>query len=42
MTEPVNRAMLLGNDGPPDATSLDQWADGAVATFLSAYRPSSA
>ncbi len=39
MSEPVNRAMLLGHDDPPHDTPLDQWADGAVTTFLAAYRP---
>lgn len=39
MSEPVNRAMLLGHDHPPHDTPLDQWADSAVTTFLAAYRP---
>lgn len=39
MSDPMNRAMLLGIDEPLPATSLDQWADQAANTFLAAYRP---
>jgi TetR/AcrR family transcriptional regulator, mexJK operon transcriptional repressor len=38
MSEPLNRAMLLGDDRPPDSKSIARWADKAVRTFLSAYR----
>jgi TetR/AcrR family transcriptional regulator, mexJK operon transcriptional repressor len=37
MSEPINRAMLLGDDGPPDTGSVTAWADQAVTTFLAAY-----
>lgn len=37
MSEPINRAMLLGIDEPLPATSMDRWADHATATFLAAY-----
>ena len=37
MSEPINRAMLLGNDQPATDRKLRQWADQAVTTFLAAY-----
>jgi TetR/AcrR family transcriptional regulator, mexJK operon transcriptional repressor len=37
MSDPLNQAMLLGKDGPPDPTAIAQWADHAVTTFLAAY-----
>ena len=37
MSAPLNHAMLLGDDGPPDPADLDRWADGGVRTFLAAY-----
>ncbi|MGZ4620078.1 MAG: TetR/AcrR family transcriptional regulator [Frankiaceae bacterium] len=37
MSAPLNDAMLLGTDAPPDSTDLDQWADAGVRTFLAAY-----
>jgi AcrR family transcriptional regulator len=37
MADPLNRAMLLGDDGPPDPADLDRWAGAAVRTFLAAY-----
>ena len=37
MSEPLNRAMLLVDDGPPDQASTAAWADRAVHTFLAAY-----
>ena len=39
MSEPINKAMLLGDNTAPDATSIATWADQAVRTFLAAYRP---
>ena len=38
MSEPINRAMLLGDDRPPGRSSINRWADQAVLTFLAAYR----
>jgi hypothetical protein len=38
MSEPINRAMLLGDDGLPDPADLDRWAHDGVRTFLAAYR----
>jgi TetR/AcrR family transcriptional regulator, mexJK operon transcriptional repressor len=38
MSEPLNRAMLLGDDGPPAPADLDRWALAGVRTFLAAYR----
>jgi TetR/AcrR family transcriptional regulator, mexJK operon transcriptional repressor len=38
MSDPLNRAMLLGDNGPPDPRSTARWADRAVRTFLAAYR----
>jgi AcrR family transcriptional regulator len=37
MSEPLNHAMLLGDDGPPDTDAIGQWADNGVRTFLAAY-----
>lgn len=37
MSVPLNRAMLLGDDDPPDAAELDRYADGGVRVFLAAY-----
>ena len=37
MSAPLNHAMLLGDDGPPDQADLDRWADDGVRTFLAAY-----
>jgi TetR/AcrR family transcriptional regulator, mexJK operon transcriptional repressor len=37
MSEPLNRAMILGDDGPPDPAHVNKWADQAVDTFLAAY-----
>ena len=39
MSAPLNRAMLLGDDGPPDPADVDRWADDGVRTFLAAYGP---
>ena len=38
MSEPMNRAMLLGTDDPLSATAINQWADQAAITFLAAYQ----
>lgn len=38
MSEPLNHAMLLGDDGPPDPADLERHADGGVRTFLAAFR----
>jgi len=37
MSAPVNRAMLLGDDGIPSAAELDRYAEGGVRAFLDAY-----
>jgi TetR/AcrR family transcriptional regulator, mexJK operon transcriptional repressor len=37
MAAPVNRAMLLGDDGIPTAAELDRYADAGVRAFLAAY-----
>lgn len=37
MSEPINRAMLLGEDGPPSSELLDRYARDGVGTFLAAY-----
>ena len=37
MSSPLNHAMLLGDDEPPDPAELDRWADAGVRTFLAAY-----
>ena len=39
MSAPVNRAMLLGDDGIPNAAELNRYADGGVRAFLAAYGP---
>jgi TetR/AcrR family transcriptional regulator, mexJK operon transcriptional repressor len=39
MAAPVNRAMLLGDDGIPTAAELDRYADAGVRAFLAAYGP---
>ncbi|MGE3288725.1 MAG: TetR/AcrR family transcriptional regulator [Pseudonocardia sp.] len=37
MSAPLNRAMLLGEDGPPDPADVERWAGEGVRTFLAAY-----
>jgi TetR/AcrR family transcriptional repressor of mexJK operon len=37
MSIPLNRAMLLGEDEPPAAAELNQYADAGVRAFLAAY-----
>jgi TetR/AcrR family transcriptional regulator, mexJK operon transcriptional repressor len=37
MSAPVNRAMLLGDDGIPTPAELDRYADEGVRAFLAAY-----
>jgi AcrR family transcriptional regulator len=37
MAAPLNRAMLLGDDGPPSAAAIAAWADDGVRTFLAAF-----
>jgi AcrR family transcriptional regulator len=37
MSIPLNRAMLLGEDAPPDSAELNQYADAGVRAFLAAY-----
>ena len=37
MSEPINKAMLLGEDRPPGRSAINRWADQAVRTFLAAY-----
>jgi hypothetical protein len=37
MSIPLNRAMLLGEDEPPAAAELDDYADAGVRAFLAAY-----
>jgi AcrR family transcriptional regulator len=37
MSAPLNQAMLLGDDGPPDPADIDRWADDGVRMFLAAY-----
>jgi TetR/AcrR family transcriptional regulator, mexJK operon transcriptional repressor len=39
MSDPLNHAMLLGKNEPPDEDSINEWADQAVSTFLAAYGP---
>jgi TetR/AcrR family transcriptional repressor of mexJK operon len=39
MSAPVNRAMLLGDDGIPTAAELDRYAESGVRAFLAAYGP---
>jgi TetR/AcrR family transcriptional regulator, mexJK operon transcriptional repressor len=36
---PVNRAMLLGDDGVLSGAELDAYADAGVRAFLAAYGP---
>lgn len=38
MAEPLNRAMLLGDEAVPDADALRRHAEEGVRIFLSAYR----
>src|SRR3954454_6285722 len=37
MSIPLNQAMLLGQDEPPDPAELDRYADAGVRVFLAAY-----
>ncbi len=37
MSAPVNRAMLLGDEGIPTPAELDRYADEGVRAFLAAY-----
>ena len=37
MSEPLNKAMLLGDDRTPTRTAINRFADQAVRTFLAAY-----
>jgi AcrR family transcriptional regulator len=37
MSIPLNQAMLLGEDQPPDRAELDRYADAGVRAFLAAY-----
>jgi TetR/AcrR family transcriptional repressor of mexJK operon len=37
ISTPLNRAMLLGDDEPPAAAELNQYADAGVRAFLAAY-----
>ena len=37
MSEPLNNAMLLGDDAIPDETELRRYADEGVRVFLAAY-----
>jgi TetR/AcrR family transcriptional repressor of mexJK operon len=37
MSIPLNEAMLLGHDAPPDRADLDRYADTGVGIFLAAY-----
>jgi AcrR family transcriptional regulator len=37
MSAPLNYAMLLGDDGPPDPKDVDKWAEDGVRMFLAAY-----
>jgi TetR/AcrR family transcriptional repressor of mexJK operon len=37
MSAPVNRAMLLGDEGLPTRDELDRYADAGVRAFLAAY-----
>jgi TetR/AcrR family transcriptional regulator, mexJK operon transcriptional repressor len=39
MSAPLNHAMLLGDDGPPDPAAVERWAEDGVRTFLAAYAP---
>jgi AcrR family transcriptional regulator len=37
MSAPMNAAMLLGHEDPPEPAELDRWADTGVRTFLAAF-----
>ena len=37
MSIPLNQAMFLGDDEPPDSAELDRYADAGVRAFLTAY-----
>jgi TetR/AcrR family transcriptional regulator, mexJK operon transcriptional repressor len=37
MSAPVNRAMLVGDDGIPSPEELDRYAEGGARAFLAAY-----
>ncbi len=37
MSDPLNRAMILGHAEPPARNAINNWADQAVHTFLAAY-----
>lgn len=37
MSAPMNQAMLLGHDEPPEPAELDRYVDSAVRVFLAAY-----
>jgi TetR/AcrR family transcriptional regulator, mexJK operon transcriptional repressor len=37
MSDPLNRAMILGHAEPPTQKAINEWADQAVHTFLAAY-----
>jgi TetR/AcrR family transcriptional repressor of mexJK operon len=37
MSAPINRAMLLGDEGIPDPAELDRYAEAGARVFLSAY-----
>ncbi len=37
MSAPLNHAMLLGEDGPPDPADVEKWAEDGVRMFLAAY-----
>jgi TetR/AcrR family transcriptional regulator, mexJK operon transcriptional repressor len=39
LSDPINRAMMLGSSVLPSAADLDRQADTAVSVFLAAYRP---
>ena len=39
MSDPLNRAMFLGENDPPEPASIDTWANDAVHTGLAAYHP---
>ena len=38
MSVPLNRAMFLGEDHPPERAELDRYADAGVRAFLAAYQ----
>ncbi len=37
MSAPINQAMLLGQESPPDRGELDRFAEAGVSAFLAAY-----